>query len=224
MNTYKYDLHVHTDETSPCGKVKASEGVRMYKEAGYYGIVITDHYFDGFFENLSDMSWKDKVDCYLDGYKRAYAKGLEIGLKVILGMEIRFLENLNDYLVYGLEENFIYEHPELYKLDLAGFRNLLSGTGIMVFQAHPYRSGLVRADPALLDGVEIFNGNPRHNSLNEKAELFASKHNLIGISGSDFHQPQDLARGGMLLTESVETSKELADVLKSGKFSELVRI
>lgn len=223
MNTYKYDLHVHTDETSPCGKVKASEVVRLYKGEGYHGIVITDHYFDGFFESLSDMSWKDKIGCYLEGYRNAYKAGLKTGLRVILGMELRFNENWNDYLVYGLDEKFMVEHPELYKLSLSEFRKLIAGTGIMVFQAHPYRPLMIVADPELLDGVEVYNGNPRHDSLNKKAERFASKHELIGISGSDFHQPQDLARGGMLLTELIGTPEELVAALKNGKISGLIR-
>jgi len=52
MAIYKYDTHVHTKEVSPCGKVPAIEVVKLYKDAGYHGIVITDHYCDSFFESL----------------------------------------------------------------------------------------------------------------------------------------------------------------------------
>lgn len=41
---YKYELHCHTDEVSLCGKVPAGEIAEMYRQAGYSGIVITDHY------------------------------------------------------------------------------------------------------------------------------------------------------------------------------------
>ena len=51
MTIYKYDIHTHTSEVSPCGKVEAEKVVELYKEAGYTGIVITDHYYEGFFEN-----------------------------------------------------------------------------------------------------------------------------------------------------------------------------
>ena len=44
MNYHKYDTHVHTSETSICGKVDAKTLVRLYKKAGYTGVVITDHY------------------------------------------------------------------------------------------------------------------------------------------------------------------------------------
>ena len=48
MAIYKYDIHTHTSEVSPCGKVEAEKVVELYKEAGYTGIVITDHYYEGF--------------------------------------------------------------------------------------------------------------------------------------------------------------------------------
>ena len=41
---YKYDLHVHTKEGSPCGKNTAVDIVRCYVNGGYSGIVITDHF------------------------------------------------------------------------------------------------------------------------------------------------------------------------------------
>ena len=75
MNYYKYDVHVHTSETSNCGKVDAKDVVKLYKEAGYDGIVITDHYYRGFFENLEGSSWKDKVACFLEGYHNAQSEG-----------------------------------------------------------------------------------------------------------------------------------------------------
>ena len=39
----KFDLHVHTAETSKCGTISAPKLVDTYKANGYDGIVITDH-------------------------------------------------------------------------------------------------------------------------------------------------------------------------------------
>jgi len=80
MNLYKYDTHVHTSETSPCGSISAKELVYLYKHEGFHGVVITDHYFDGFFESLGDISWNYKVDNYLIGYNNALAEGKSIGV------------------------------------------------------------------------------------------------------------------------------------------------
>ena len=223
MSFYKYDTHVHTSETSPCGWVSAAELVHLYKDAGFHGIAITDHYFDGFFEALGDMSWEEKVDNYLKGYKIALSEGKKIGLNVILGMEIRFGSNPNDYLVYGIDEEFLKENRELYNLDLSRFRDLIRNKPILMYQAHPFRPYIVPADPELLDGVEVHNGNPRHNSHNEKALEFAKKYGLKELSGSDFHQYEDLARGGIIVTEPVNSSGDFVGILSENKVADLIR-
>ena len=40
---YKYELHCHTGAVSRCGRVEPEKIVEMYVEAGYNGIVVTDH-------------------------------------------------------------------------------------------------------------------------------------------------------------------------------------
>lgn len=222
MNLYKYDTHVHTSETSPCGRISAKELVNLYKNNGYDGVVITDHYFNGFFESLGDMSWNDKVDKYLIGYNNALVEGKNIGLNVILGMELRFIENLNDYLVYGIDEEFLKEHKELYSLNLSQFRELTNNKGILIYQAHPFRPYLVPADPQLLDGVEVFNGNCRQNSNNHKALDYAKKNNLKMLSGSDFHEYEDFARGGIIVSELVTSSKDFVRILVEDKVIERI--
>ena len=42
------------------------------------------------------------------------------------------------------------------------------------------------------------------------------------ISGSDFHQVMDLARGGIIVRENISTSKELVEVLESNDGVELI--
>ena len=63
-------------------------------------------------------------------------------------------------------------------------------------------------------GVEVFNGNPRHDSHNDLARRFAEEHGLRMLSGSDAHQPQDVARGGILAPDWVRSSGELARFLR----------
>ena len=60
MTAFKYDTHVHTSEVSCCAKVSAVEAVKMYKDAGFHGLVITDHYCDSYFVSLGDLSWNQK--------------------------------------------------------------------------------------------------------------------------------------------------------------------
>lgn len=222
MELFKYDTHVHTDETSPCGKVKAIELVHLYKECGYRGIVITDHYYNRYFDSLIDMDWEKKIESYLQGYRIALLEGQKIGLNVILGMELRFNKSPNDYLVYGINEDFLIENKELYNLSLKEFREFTKGKGILIYQAHPYRNGLSREWVDILDGIEVYNGNPRHDSHNDLAYKLAEDKNLKMLSGSDFHQIQDLALGGILLEEQITNSVELVNYINGGKALELI--
>ena len=41
---YKYEIHCHTKNVSRCGNLDVEELIQKYKEAGYSGIVLTDHY------------------------------------------------------------------------------------------------------------------------------------------------------------------------------------
>ena len=136
------DTHVHTSQVSGCGKVSADEMVRLYKKAGYQAIIITDHYCKEYFEDLGQISWQDKIKSFVSGYKLAEKEGKKIGLKVFLGMEIRFTNGPEDYLVYGLDEEYLIENPKLYNETLESFRNGISNKGALIIQAHPYRKNL----------------------------------------------------------------------------------
>jgi predicted metal-dependent phosphoesterase TrpH len=222
MNLYKYDTHVHTSETSPCGGIEGKKLVQLYKNAGYRGLVITDHYFNQYFDSLNDGSWEEKIESYLKGYKAALDEGRKLGLNIILGMEIRFEENDNDYLVYGIDEAFLIENKELYKLGLEKFKKLAESNDLLIYQAHPFRSWIVPVDTKYLDGVEVFNGNPRQESANPLALSYANSNKLKMISGSDFHQIEDLALGGIVIPEAPENSLEFVKLLNSNKIIELL--
>ena len=45
--SYKYETHMHTAEASACATSTGAEMARAHKEAGYTGIFITDHFFNG---------------------------------------------------------------------------------------------------------------------------------------------------------------------------------
>ncbi|MGQ9779281.1 MAG: PHP domain-containing protein [Bacillota bacterium] len=222
MKTYRYDLHVHTKETSGCGRVPARRVVDLYREIGYHGIVITDHYLQDFFSGLGPQPWPEKVARFLAGYHAAAARGREVGLRVFFGLELRFADDPLDYLVYGVNEEFLRAHPELLAEDLPRLRALATAGGFLVYQAHPFRPGSSPAPPELLDGVEVYNGNPRHDSRNHLALEFARRHGLGMVSGSDFHQPEDLGRGGIEVTEEIVRPEELVEILRRQNFHALL--
>lgn len=213
--SFLYDCHVHTAETSWCGVLPAEEMVRLYKDAGYTGIVIADHYFQEYFELLPERRWEDKVERYLAGYKAAYAAGQEWGLEVLFGIELRFHNRIEDFLVFGLTPEFLVEHPRLYEHTVESFFQFSQDHGLLVVQAHPFRPGQRPAPAQYLHGVEVFNGNPRHDSGNNLALEFAERHNLIQLSCSDAHQLSDVGMGGIYLEHPVRSSVELAEYLRT---------
>ena len=121
MEKFLLDMHMHTKETSSCGEVPAAEGVRLYKEAGYQGVMITDHYHKQYFDSLGDIGMPRKVDAYLAGWRAAKAEGDKIGLEVLLGIEFRNVESENDFLIVGMTEEFLYKYPETYRMPLTCF-------------------------------------------------------------------------------------------------------
>ena len=80
---YKYEIHLHTAETSRCGYLAAEELVGMYKDLGYDGICITDHLHD-FYISLMDCraDWQLCMNRYMFGYYEAKKAGEAAGLDV----------------------------------------------------------------------------------------------------------------------------------------------
>ena len=216
---YRYDLHVHTSEVSACGSIPAKEVVRLYHQAGYDGLVITDHYADYYFQKMPDFSWEEKVNRYLTGYELAKQAGDTCGMTIFLGMELRLSGAVpNEYLVFGINTEFLLREKELYQMELSEVRGLVHNNGGLLFQAHPFRPGMVQR-PDEVDGLEIFNGNKRHNSHNDLSCQLAKEKNLLICSGSDFHELEDLASGGIITKERAANSADLIQALKNQEFT-----
>jgi len=214
---YKYELHCHTKETSLCGQIPAAEIVKMYKEAGYSGIVITDHYSPMTFKPSRVWRPQTDIDFYLSGYKEAL-KYADEDFSVLLGMEIRYYATANDFLVYGVTEDFLKSNGNLMKLYPKKFYRLANENNMLVVQAHPFRKMMIRINPAYLDGAEVHNGKSDIES-NLRAAQWADENNMaIRVSGSDFHRPKNLATGGIITDEPIKTNDDLLRILRSRNF------
>ncbi len=221
MDIYRTELHAHTSETSRCAKDNAKKLVENYMEAGYTTLVTTDHLSSSTFEayKKDTLTWNDKIDIFLRGHRTA-AEAAGKGLYVLLGMELRFERKgiINDYLVYGVTEEFLRKNGDLLKMRLSAFSELAHKNGLMVFQAHPFRNGMTVVSPDYLDGYEVYNACIRHNSRNGIAGKWAKMHRKNGISGSDYHQSEDTAHGGIVCAREIKTNSELLSVLRSGEY------
>lgn len=209
---YKTELHAHTAEVSPCGRATASQVVDQYVEAGFSTLVISDHFRYYVLDNAG-ATWKQKVDHYLAGYRKArkHANGR---INVLLGIELQFVGEHNDYLVYGINEDFLYGNPDIHKMTLRSLRAILPPEALIV-HAHPFRTGSTITNPELIDGMETYNGGTG-DANNEFARLWAERYSLLQTSGSDYHGGNvSRINGGIVTDEPITTTEQLAQTLKS---------
>lgn len=211
---YKYELHCHTGCVSRCGRVEPEEIVKLYKSKGYNGIVVTDHYSPMTFT----PNWcpQKQIDFYLSGYRRMKAAAGD-DFTVLLGIELRHYFTANDYLIYGIDEDFLYSSGNLMKPWEKEVFRLVKERGYLIYQAHPFRVGIRRCNPDYIDGVEIYNGKTG-KAENQKAFEWAKENNKLMVSGSDFHTVKNLARGGIITDNPVKNNNDLLNVLRSQNF------
>ena len=214
---YKTELHAHTREVSPCADLTAEEVAERYISDGYSTLVVTNHYCNYVIDRL-EGDWSEKARYYLAPYRamKAYAKDR---LNVILGCELRFRENYNDYLIFGITEDFLVSNPNLHDMTLKEFSPLAHENGMLIVQAHPFRNGMTVVNPALLDGMETFNGHAGHDSRNPIADAWAKQYGLLRTSGTDFHHPHQGGVAGILTDEPITSSAQLCEILRSGSYT-----
>jgi len=209
---YKIELHCHSKEVSGCSTIPGAELVHLFKEAGYAAIHITDHFTADFFKN-------HEFNDYFKGYNAALEESEKYGLKVLLGAEYRFSYSSNDYLLFGVTPEFLEGAREYFDKTTADFHEYCQKNNVLFYQAHPFRNGIKRADIGTVDGIEIYNMHPDHNSRNNMAREYASSLGYNGISGSDAHQPYMVGRGGIITNTLPKTSAELRDIIANKKYS-----
>ncbi len=216
------DPHIHTAEISPCGKVDASRLVALYKKAGYQGLIITDHLsmYCPIFQEKGP--WQEKIDRFFTGYDLIKQIGESQGLVILPGFELTFNKAPNDYLVYGIDKTWLYRHENLLDSSIEEFSESISDSGALIIQAHPFRKRLLPRDKPHIHGIEVYNGNARHDSQNKRALEYSESHALLSCSGSDFHQEEDCGRGGIRFEYPVLSIEEFISGIKDGKM-ELIK-
>ncbi|MDD6484636.1 MAG: hypothetical protein PUF72_08700 [Clostridiales bacterium] len=212
---YKTELHAHSSPASRCSRVLAKELVRIYAENGYDTVVLTNH----FTHDMEYVSDKRKcIDSYLADYYAALEEGSRCGINVVLASEVRMAENMNDYLIYGIDEEFFEQAYDYLNGGICEFSERFRNEKTVLLQAHPFRDNMVLADPKYLDGIEVFNMVPSHNSRIAVAAAYAAKQGFIASCGSDFHNMGYEALCSLLSKEEIKTSYDAARILKSGDY------
>ena len=209
---YKTELHTHTAPASPCSDYDPVDLVQHYAALGYDSIVICNHFFDG----MRFYGEKEKcLSAYLKDYDRAAEAGAGLGIQVILGCEIRFSENVTDYLLFGIDRSFLWEAYEYLERGIAVFSKDFRREDRVLLQAHPFRKGMVQVDPGYLDGIETFNVHLAHNSRVAQAALYAREHDMIVSAGSDCHHHGQEGLSSIRTKTKLCSSWDIAAVLRS---------
>ncbi|MDE6456219.1 MAG: hypothetical protein K2L38_10020 [Dysosmobacter sp.] len=219
MNGYRYDPHTHTAETSRCGHLYAADVVDRYVRNGFTGLVVTDHLHPEYLSRIdTEHNWDKVMDHYLSGYHASKRRGDEVGLDVILGAELRFPENDNDYLVYGIDEQWLRSNPYICCMSAQEFFDKYHSQ-VLIIHAHPFRRGSAPVQETAVHGAEIINGNPRHENNNDKALELCRRHpEYFRLAGSDTHRDGDEARTAVILPERVRDSFAYKRMIESRRF------
>ncbi|MCR4952359.1 MAG: PHP domain-containing protein [Solobacterium sp.] len=233
---YRYETHCHTAPVSKCGKASVSETVRFYKEIGYDGIFLTNHFLDG---NINPeakcLPYEEQIDYYFSDYEQAYKEGRAVGLKVFPGVELSYLGT--DFLIYGLDKEWYKAHPEIMEMDKRTELKMMQEAGAFTVQAHPYREASyidhIRLYPRSVHAAEIENSH-QPALTNQMAVFYAEQYGLLRTAGSDNHFAYDVFDGlvrrglrpaiaGMCSSRPLHSVQDYIDMVKSGELKPFIQ-
>lgn len=214
--TYLYETHCHASRCSRCAHSAPAQLVEAYREAGYAGLVLTDHFVLGNTAVDRSLPWEAQIRKYHEAYLEAKEAARGLDFDVIFSIE-HACEGA-EYLCYGITPDFLLSHPQIPELSLADFAQLAHQHGVLVIQAHPYRwapaGTALRWD--LLDGIEVFNAS-NDDRANDAARA-AVRPGTILTSGGDIHRADDprIGSAGIRLPYRVSDEQALANALRQG--------
>ena len=216
-NKYLYETHMHTVEGSKCSDTPGRDYIARYRDFGYDGIFITDHFYHGNCAVDRTLPWPDFVHTFCSGYRHAKEEGDKLGFPVFFGWEENFAGD--EYLIYGLNEQFMLEHPEMISWTREEQHRAIRAAGGCVVQAHPFRVRNYIEDvwlaPYFVDGIEAINiGN--HDMENTLALRYGASLGVPMTAGSDNHHADRMTAdnlAGVLLDEPLKSGADYVKVI-----------
>ena len=214
--SFLYETHMHTCQGSRCGVSRGSEHVRPYLDAGYTGIIITDHFFGGNCAVDRSLPWEQRIDLFWSGYEDALEEGLKIGLDVFFGLEQNYQGD--EYLIYGLTKEYMKAHPEMGHWTRREQLETVHAVGGALIQAHPFRlryyNDRIRLGEIFADGVEVANcGNDQPEDA--RAMRYAKARNLLMTAGSDNHHSPAPELFGVRLEKKLTSIYDYVNIIRN---------
>ena len=216
---YLYETHLHTAPVSRCAKGSVSKMLTFFRDLGYAGVFITNHFLGGNINVSPTMTYEEAVRFYFADYEEGVRIGQEIGLSVFCGMELA-TGGGTEFLVYGLGREWFLEHPDVVKVTPKERLAMLREAGALIVQAHPFREAAyiprIALFPRDVHGVEIYNAqNP--DAVNEMGQLYAAHYGLLPLAGSDIHHTEQRRLGGLQSDTPIEDEQDFIRRFLSGE-------
>jgi hypothetical protein len=223
MNLFRYETHLHTKEASACAISSGVEQVQRYKELGYAGVIVTDHFFNGNSCIPSELPWEERVSLLYKGYENAKEEGDRIGLSVFFGWETNF--DTTEFLIYGLDKAWLLKNPDILSWSIAKQYERVKEAGGYIVHAHPFRKRPyikeIRLFPEYVDAVEAINVGNRNDGFDKQAQAYAKKNKLPMSAGTDSHGLERL-HSGVAFRHKLENIEDFIASMRSGKY-ELIK-
>ena len=177
----KFDMHCHTKEGSIDGRVSIADYIRILKEKGYQGMLVTDHNsYDGY------RYWKEELKDQ-EGQDFVVLKGIEY-------------DTINaGHMIVVMPEGVKPRILEVRGMPISLLLTVVHAYGGIVGPAHPFGEKYMSfsgtkvfkrfKDPIMrkFDFVETFNAcEPPER--NQEAKNLAREYYLPGFGGSDSHK------------------------------------
>lgn len=223
---YLYETHMHTSESSACARSTGREMAKAAKEAGYTGIIITDHNWYGNSCIDPSLPWEEWIEQFCRGYEHAKSEGEEIGLDVFFGYESCYQGT--EFLIYGVDKKWLKKNPKIKDASIGQQHEMIRKAGGMVIHAHPYREEWyipkIRLFPEDVDGVEGINAthsssrSQSHNDpeFDRRAIAYAREHRFPLTAGSDIHTT-NLLGGGVAFKRKLASIEDYCQAVLKGE-------
>ena len=203
----KLDMHCHTKEGSPDGKLELLENIKLLKEKGYQGMLITDHNSYKAYRYYKKLSDKPDDFVVLKGIEYDTINAGHILIIMPTGAKLPILE------LRGLPLLLLIEIVHLY--------------GGILGPAHPYGEKFLSITNTLrgklsediyrkFDFIEGYNACEDADS-NMRAMSLAERFVLPCFGGSDSHKPDCAGLGYTILQEDIASETELIEYIRSKK-------
>ena len=215
---YLYETHLHTTGVSKCAVSGGADYIAGYIDMGYSGLIVTDHFFNANCALSKRLPWNEWVNRFCRGFEEAKNEGERRGFDVFFGWEETF-DGFDDYLVYGLDKNWLLEHPEARNWTRGEQYKAVKEAGGCVVQAHPFRQrsyiDRIVLSTGCVDAVEVANGGNEKNA-DSLAFRYAKKLGKPMTVGTDIHNASLIYEGelfGVYLNKKLNSIKDYVKII-----------